>query len=250
MSLRASDASDADSSGRLRQRQLHRLVHGDRRRRTIPQIRRRDRAVPLRRRAVAQHQALEAVLRFRQRLLRGGHGQFEARDLRLRLDHVDRRERARLDLTLVARHLSARLRQRARLHFEVALGEHEVPVGLLDEGELLGDHAAQLRIGEVDVLLRQQNLTPLLIDRPIAEQRLRETEVQERGKLRVQPAELVARFEARLREVDRRTRRPDADCGPRAGCRRTVPSASRGPPWRRRARMRSRCSRARRRNSE
>ena len=51
--------------------------------------------------------------------------------------------------------------ERARQHVEVADGEREVPVRLLDERQLVHDDLRQLRVGQVDGPPRQQNLAPL-----------------------------------------------------------------------------------------
>ena len=96
---------------------------------------------------------------------------FEGGNLRLRLDDVDHGEGAGLHLPLVAGDLRLRLRQRLELHRHIPDGVRELPVRLLDHRQLLHRHLRQLRVGEIDGTLREQNLAPLQIDPGVSEQR-------------------------------------------------------------------------------
>ena len=115
--------------------------------------------------AARQHQRLQPVLGLGQRLLRRRDGLPEVGDLRLRLDDVDRGQRAFARLPLVARDLALRLRERLRLHVEVAAGKRQVPVRLLDERQLVHHDLRQLRVGEIRRLAREQDLPALRVDR-------------------------------------------------------------------------------------
>ena len=64
--------------------------------------------------------------------------------------------------------------------------------GLLDERQLVHHDLRQLRVGEVDGAPREQDVAPIGVDRPAADERLHVGGRQRRRKLRVEPRELVA----------------------------------------------------------
>ena len=184
-----------------RQRQLHRLVDAQLRNGPIGGIGRRERTIPERVGPVRQHQAFQPVLRSRQDLPRRRHGLLEARDLRLRLDHVDRGETAFGHLPFVALHLRLRLTEGGLLIVEIPAREHEIPVGLLDQRQLIHQHLLELMVREVGGAPGDENLVPLDVDDASLKQRLRVGCANRRGKLRIQPEVGVAAEGARRGEV-------------------------------------------------
>jgi hypothetical protein len=90
----------------------------------------------------------------------------------------------------------------SRLYFQAAHGEHEIPVGLLDERQLIHQDLRQLAVGEVGRPPGELDLPALGVDGPAARQRLNVGGAQRRRELRVQPRELVAGFDPRRREID------------------------------------------------
>ena len=89
-------------------------------------------------------------------------------------------------------------------HVEIARGERQIPVRLLDERQLVHDDLAQLRVGQVDGAARQQDVPALSVDAAAraaaAAHRWRR---QRRGKLGVEARELVAGIEPRRAEIHR-----------------------------------------------
>ena len=124
------------------------------------------------------------------------------RDLRLRFDDVDWRERSLRHLPLVAVHLFARLGERVSQDDEVAGGKGEIPIRLFDERQLVHHDLGELRVGEVDGAAGDENVATVQVDGPAAQERLHVRAGQRRWKLRVEPRELVAGVEARPAEVD------------------------------------------------
>ncbi len=124
------------------------------------------------------------------------------RDLRLRFDDVDWRERSLRHLPLVAVHLLARLGERVSQDDEVAGGKGEIPICLFDERQLVHHDLAELGISEVDGASGDEYVATVQVDGPAAQERLHVGASQRRRKLRVEPRELVAGVEARPAEVD------------------------------------------------
>jgi hypothetical protein len=168
------------------ERQLHRLVHANLRHRAVGRIGRRERPAPQRIGPARQHQAFQPVLGNRERLLRRGNGLLESCDLRLRFDHIDCREASLFHLPLVALHLGACLTERRALVVEVAAGEHEIPIRLLHERQLIHQDLLELTIGQIGRASRDQNLVPLDIHGTSLQERLRVDRAEGGWKLWVQ----------------------------------------------------------------
>src|SRR3954451_12383759 len=126
-----------------------------------------------------------------------------ARDLGLRLDDVDWRHGADLDALLVVLERLLRQRQRLLLRLQVVDRVDQIPVRVLHVTHRAGDHAAQLDVGEVAHLLAVLHLLPNLVEREVAQQRLRVVDVQRRLELRAEVVQDVGRCQALVVPVRR-----------------------------------------------
>ena len=185
------------------QRQRQRLIERVWWRRAIREVSRHERLIPHPRGPVRQHQPLQPVLRLGQRLLSGENRLLKPRDLRLRLDDIDWRQRSLRHLPLVARDLPARLCEGIRQDDEVTGGKGEIPIRLLDERQLVHHDLGELRVGEVHRAAGDEDVATIQVDGSAAHERLHVGAGQRRWKLRVEPRELVAGIEARAAEVHR-----------------------------------------------
>jgi hypothetical protein len=141
-----------------------------------------------------ENQRPEVVLRPLDQRLSDNDPLFVTRDLRLRLDDVDRRQRPDLDALPVVLQRLLRQRQRFLLGLQVVDRGREIPVRVLDVARGLDDHRLELDIGEIANLPAAGHPLPNLVDRSIAEQRLREIQREVRLEPRVEGvAGIVAR---------------------------------------------------------
>ena len=163
----------------LKRRRIGRLERGR------PEVRRRR----------IQDERAEVVLGPLDRRFGEDHPLVVARDLRLRLDDVDGRERADLDpLPVVGERLLGEP-QRFLLRLQIVDGVGQVPVRVLHVAVRLHDHGIELDVGQIPQLLARHDLLPDQVDREVAQQRLRELQVQARGELGAEVAGNVVRRE-------------------------------------------------------
>ena len=143
-------------------------------------------------------QALEVDFRRLPVLLRLGERLAPRRRLRLGLDDVDRGERADLDARpVVADELLGELQRlpldRHRLH-----GVDELPVGVADAGQRVGDRLAEVDVGDRAVDPRDRELLARLVDAEPAQQRLRVVGGDGAPIARVEAREEVGRLPPRV----------------------------------------------------
>src|SRR5262249_21253816 len=127
-------------------------------------------------------------------------------DLDSRRDHVNRRERALLDQSLVLRELSARQLDRLAFDLLVAQREDQVPVSPFDPGDDLDGALAELTVGKIEPLLGDLDLSPGLVDPAVAKERLRKFDAQARDELGVERVEQILVRRATL--IEDRLRSP------------------------------------------
>jgi len=195
-----------------------------------------------------QDERPQHVLRLFDRRLGDDHALLVAGHLGLRLHDVDGRHRPDFDALPVVLERLLRKSERLLLRLQVVDGVGEIPVRVLHVPHRLRDDGLELDVGEVARLPAVGDLLPDLVDGVIAQQRLRDADVQRGVELRAEAAEqvrgggaravpvrrIVAAPAHRLADTDRRRERAVVDAGGAARERARRLLRLRGPRYRRR----------------